>query len=102
MKKPESVLLQEAKNKGIALECARDIAAQLLANPIIGVCAAVAVIEIGQRIKFDGTHQLITETTGNAIETIAITATGLKAVGDAAGALIPIGKFIKGLGSSGG
>lgn len=98
VRKSEAVQLAEAQNTGKLIECTRDLVAQVLSNPAIGMLLCVALTEIGQRIKLDNQgHQLITDTTGNAIESIVISAAGIKSIGDAAGALIPVGKLLSSL-----
>jgi len=89
MKKSEALLLEQERTRREVLAAGKELAIQALKSPVLQMLLAVALVEIGQRIYFDGEHQLITETTGNAIETVVISAAGIKAIGDSVSGFMP-------------
>jgi hypothetical protein len=97
--KSEALLIAKEQTRAKTLDIARDLSLQVLTNPAIQMLLFVMLVELAQMIKPNGKNQLISSGLGSTLEGVVITTGSLKtiadAVGQAAGAAIPLGDLLK-------
>jgi hypothetical protein len=72
-----------------------ELARTVINAPGIQLCLVVMLVEVAQQIRFDGTHQLISDNWGSAIEATITGGTLLSSLGGISGLSSLLSAFIK-------